>query len=310
VTVKPFFAALVLLGGIAVAQEKQLCFTIDDLPLVTYGINDTTYKRAVSEKLIHALVSNGIPAIGFVNESKLYPGYGLNAFEVSLLEHWVDAGLDLGNHTFSHPDFNKVNCVEFFEDVIKGETISRALLEKAGKKLQYFRHPFLHTGATEAKADSLSWFLARRGYTVAPVTIDDDDYLFAVAYHRARASEDTALAEKIGHDYVAYMQEKLRYFDHESELLFDRPIRQILLIHASRLNADYVDSLALMCVNNGYRFVDLATALSDEVYRKPIGAHGDMGISWLDRWALDEGRPKSFFKDEPEVPGYIAQMAK
>ena len=106
--------------------------------------------------------------------------------------------MDLGNHTFSHPDYNSVAFKDYSEDILKGETITKKILHKKGKSLRYFRHPFLHVGNSKIKADSLSDFLLKKGYKVAPVTIDNDDYLFALAYKRAAVKKDTKIYYKIG----------------------------------------------------------------------------------------------------------------
>ena len=48
---------------------------------------------------------------------------------------------------------------------------------------RYFRHPFLHVGQdTSSSAARFEKFLAARGYTVAPVTMDNDDFVYAAAY--------------------------------------------------------------------------------------------------------------------------------
>jgi hypothetical protein len=101
----------------------------------------------------------------------------------------------------------------------------------------YFRHPFLHVGNTKSKADSLEEFLNNNGYTVAPVTVDNEDYLFALAYKRALAKNDIELAKRIGTDYISYMEEKIIYYEQQTIELFGRNICQILLVHASALNS-------------------------------------------------------------------------
>jgi peptidoglycan/xylan/chitin deacetylase (PgdA/CDA1 family) len=277
---------------------------------VSYGVSDTSFQSGVMNGLVHTLASEHIPAVGFVNEQKLYGSAGLLPFQVSLLERWIDSGMELGNHTYSHPSINNISCREFFSDVIRGETVTKELLKKQGKPLRYFRHPFLNVGNTKEKADSLSTMLAERGYTVAPVTVDNDDYLFAVVYHRALVKKDTSFAARIGRDYIAYMHNKLQYYEREAVTLFGRPIAQILLMHASRLNADHLEALVAMIRTSGYQFVDLATALKDEAYRTPVTVYRNFGITWLDRWALSQGKPGSFFKDEPDVPAYIREGAK
>ena len=179
------FSISCLTIALSLERKKQICFTIDDLPLVTYGIRDTLYQEAVLNKLIRSLKKHEIPAIGFVNENKLYSGKKIDQFQVRQLLKWIDHGLEIGNHTFSHPDYNKVSLNKFTEDILKGEIITKEILSERGKSIKYFRHPMLHMGNTKSKADSLNDFLEKHNYIVAPVTIDNDDYLFAVAYHRA-----------------------------------------------------------------------------------------------------------------------------
>ena len=291
-------------------QTKQLCFSFDDLPLVSYGINDTVYQQKLMSKLINSLKNNKIPAIGFVNEKKLYTDGKLNQFQVELLKSWVHNGLDLGNHTYSHPDYNNVSLDYFTNDLLKGEKITKKILKSKGKTLKYFRHPYLHVGNTKAKADSLKNYLHQHGYIAAPVSIDNEDYLFALAYKRAQEKDDTDLMLKIGHDYINYMEEKLKYFETEAQSLFGRDIKQILLLHASSLNSDYVDSLAIMCRKNKYEFINMDNALKDEVYKTPITVYGKWGISWLDKWAMSAGKKGDFFKGDPETPEYIKVLSK
>jgi peptidoglycan/xylan/chitin deacetylase (PgdA/CDA1 family) len=287
------------------AQQKQVCITIDDMPLVTYGISDTVYQKSMMDKLIAALKANAIPAMGFVNEIKLYNNDQLIPFQVQLLKNWLAVGLDLGNHTYSHPDYNLLSPTDFFKEIIKGEQVTSKLLAANNKKITYFRHPFLHVGNTKSKSDSLSQFLADHNYIAAPVTIDNEDYLFAVAYKRAQDKHDTKLIKQIGSDYITYMEQKLLYFERQSHALFGRPIKQILLLHANALNADYLPALATMLLKNNYEIISLPKALEDEAYQTPITVYGKWGISWIDRWALSQGKKGDFFKGDPETPAYI-----
>ena len=304
------FIVLFFSGLVSSGQSKQVCFSFDDLPVVSYGLSDTVYQKGIIDKLIVSLVRNKIPAIGFVNEIKLHDNDVINRFQLELLNSWVDNGLDLGNHTYSHPDYNSVSFEVFTQDLIKGETITRNILNSKGKSVRYFRHPFLHTGNTKARADSLNYFLFKKGYLVAPVTIDNEDYLFASAYYKAGRKKDKELMSQIGHDYITYMEKKLKYFEIQSDSLFGRKIKQILLLHVSSLNSDYIDSLVLMFQRNSYIFVDMDRALEDKVYQTEITRFGNWGISWIDRWALSMGKKGSFFKDEPLTPEYIRKLSE
>lgn len=302
---------LIFLGNyLSIAQNKHVCFTIDDLPTVTYGINDTTYQEQLTRNLVTKVKAAGVPATAFVNEIKLHPNGQLSKFQIKLLQLWLDHGLELGNHSYSHFDYNNTSFDQFTSDIIKGEKITSELMRKKNLKLRYFRHPFLHVGQTKPKADSLENFLRGHGYTVAPVTLDNDEYLFALAYHRAKAKNDEQLAARIGNDYITYMEQKLRYFERTSTELFGRNVKHILLIHANALNAEYMDELTAMFVKNGYSFVSLDNAMTDPAYKHDVNVFGRWGISWVDRWAMTEKKGKDFFREEPSTPEYIAEMTR
>lgn len=304
------FVLLLLGAAPLLAQKRQLCITYDDLPVVDYGNHNPIYHKQLTDRLVHTLVKYQIPAIGFVNERKMYKNGKADPAQLKLLESWADHGLQLGNHTFSHPDYNNVSYREFTADILRGEILTRKVLRAKGEELRYFRHPFLHVGATRERADSLDAFLSAHGYTVAPVTIDNEDYLFALAYHRAHLKKDSAMMRRIGTDFITYIEAKLHYYEKQSVALFGREIPQILLLHASLLNSDYAEKLASLFVRNNYIFVGLGKALEEDAYRTPVTVFGKWGISWIDKWALSQGRKGEFFKDDPATPDYIVQMAK
>jgi peptidoglycan/xylan/chitin deacetylase (PgdA/CDA1 family) len=310
-SLKFYYLIIVLLfSSLVWAQQKQVCFSIDDLPVVSYGMNDTSFQKEITAKLIASFTRNHIPAIGFVIAKKLLNDTLKSPFQISLVERWIDCGFDIGNHTYSHPDYNSVSLKDYTNDLLKGEVIIKELLNRKGRHLKYFRHPYLHLGNTKLKADSLSDFLAQQGSTIAPVTIDTDDYLFALAYKRACEKNDTVLYQRIGQDYLAYMEKKILFYEQQAQALFARNIPQILLVHASWLNAEFMDSLALIYRSHGYTFINMEKALEDTVYQTAITAFGKWGISWLDRWALSWGKQKDFFKDDPVPPEYVMKLTK
>jgi len=90
----------------------------------------------------------------------------------------------------------------------------------------------------------------------------------------------------------------------QTEALFNRNIRHILLLHASFLNSIYLDSIVTLFKKNNYSFISLDEALEDPVYDNEITRFGNWGISWIDRWALTLGKKGDFFKDEPVPPAY------
>jgi peptidoglycan/xylan/chitin deacetylase (PgdA/CDA1 family) len=54
-----------------------------------------------------------VPAIGFVIGEKLMNGPVADQNQLNLLEHWLEAGFDLGNHTFSHDGYNDMSATAY-----------------------------------------------------------------------------------------------------------------------------------------------------------------------------------------------------
>ena len=308
---KLILSILFFCGVLYYGQKNQVCFTFDDLPVAALSFKSNDFQKSVTVKILTALKKHNIPAIGFVNEIKLYDNNQPDTSEINLLKMWLDAGLDLGNHTFSHMDYHKVNTKKYFDDILKGEKITKPLMASYGKLIRYFRHPYLHAGETKEKTDSLNIFLKRIGYIEAPVTIDNSDWIFSSAYDSAMVKKDTSLMKSIGTTYIDYMERKLKYFEKQSNKLFGRNIRQILLIHANAINSDYLNELAIMYESNNYKFVSISKALEDKAYLTSIVVFNrNWGISWLDRWALSQGKKGEFFMDEPTTPENIMKLAK
>ena len=301
---------LLLLCTPLAAQQKTtrtIAITIDDLPVVSTR-TDLRTGQEITRKILGHLKEANAPAIGFVNENKLYAGQKRDQDQIALLQMWLDAGLELGNHTYSHRSLNRIELADYEADLLKGELITKELLRKKGREMRYFRHPFLQTGRTMEVKAAFDQFLREHGYIIAPISFDNADYIFSRAYDNAFDKNDPELMRRVGEAYVPYMESKLAYWERQSVRLFGRDMSQTLLIHANFINSDYFDDLAAMLKRRGYRFVTLEKALRDDAYRLPDTYIGPAGISWLHRWARDKGR-EYIIPDEPKVPEFVLKAS-
>ena len=280
------------------------------MPIAGVVPHDLASSRAITSKLLAAITAHRIPAVGFVNEGKLHGDRGVDATRVDLLRMWLDAGVELGNHTYSHLDLNRTPLDTFEEDVLQGERVTRPLLCARGMRLRFFRHPFLHTGRDLETKRQFESFLVAHGYRIAPVTIDNDEYIFAAAYDRASARGDRDLMRRVAAAYVPYMAAKLAFFERNSRDLVGYEMRQILLLHANAMNAEHFGAVARMIERRGYRFITLDRALEDAAYESADTYVGSGGITWIHRWALSKGVAKKFFAGEPAVPAFVANAAQ
>lgn len=288
------------------AQERTVTVTFDDLP---YQAPDSELcDPAVAMRLTRDFVDMLRPldthAVAFVNEGK-----GCEARRAELLPPmltvWLDAGLELGNHTFSHPSLNAFPVDEWLAEVDLGAEVTRPLLAARGQTLRWFRHPYLHTGETVEKKAAAAEGLAARGYVVAPVTLNNDDWMFAALYRRAENAGDTALQTRIGEAYVAYMAEVLDHWEpYSAELTGGREPAQILLLHANTLNRDWYPRIHALYLSRGYRFIPLDETLRDPVYALPDNWVRNNGVSWLHHWTATAGRRVRW---EPEPPAWITE---
>ncbi|HXV76118.1 MAG TPA: polysaccharide deacetylase family protein [Candidatus Polarisedimenticolaceae bacterium] len=304
-------AAAVFAAGtlFAAGPARRVAVTIDDLPVVSPTLTDNAAWRRITTDLLAALDEHEVPAVGFVNEKKLHAGDEVDPERVALLVAWLDAGFELGNHTFSHPDLHRVELETFLDDVVRGERVTRPLLAGRERRLVWFRHPYLHTGRDRETREAVHALLDRHGYRVAPVTIDNSEWIFARAYDLAQSRDDETSMKRIADGYVGYMDRKFAYFERQTDELFGRAIPHVLLIHANQLNADHFGRLAVAIRARGYVFVGLDEVLEDEAYRSPDDYFGAGGISWLHRWALTRGKSGEFFRGEPLTPEFVKQAA-
>jgi peptidoglycan/xylan/chitin deacetylase (PgdA/CDA1 family) len=302
-TLLSLLVALSVSPACAQGPPRAVAVTFDDLPVARYG--GLVEAQSVTRRLVAQVEALDIPAIGFVNESKV-DVEGEEAERTALLQMWLDAGLSLGNHTYSHPSLWSTPLPEFERDVERGERVTARLLEERGQSLRYFRHPYLNTGPDLETKEAFERYLVRRGYTVAPVTLDNDDFAYALAYDNALAASDSSLVQRIVADYLRYMNETAAFYERLSERALGREPAQVLLLHANALNADHLDSLVEMFRDRGYEFVTLERALEDPAYNRPDEYVGRSGLSWIQRWAITrDGDPGT----QPPSPEWVREIA-
>ncbi len=283
--------------------RATIALTFDDLPALTI-LKDQASVNYLNTKLLKGLKRHKIPAIGFVNESKLDELD--RPQQIRILERWLDASMDLGNHTFSHESPNILGAASYTADIARGEPVTRGLLAAKHRRIGWFRHPYLETGTPEAVKREINDWLRAHGYRIAPVTIDANDWEFAEPYEDAVARQDDTRRKHIRAVYLDYTAKSLRWYRSAARALFGRDIAYVMLLHATRLNADSIDELARILKREQLTSVTLEQAMNDPAYRTTDPYAGKDGIEWLERWSM------SLHKDLPwntylEVPKEIEQ---
>jgi peptidoglycan/xylan/chitin deacetylase (PgdA/CDA1 family) len=298
--------ALALLLADPAPAARTVAITLDDL--TGTGARSLKELAQMNRQVLAALRGARAPAIGFVNEGKLQIT-GERDTRVEILRSWLEAGMTLGNHGYGHQDLSKIPLSEYQDDVVRGEVITRGLLQDRKLPLVYYRHPYTHTGPTAEVKQAFERFLAERKYKEAPFTIEHSDWIFAAVYSDAVDRGDRKQAASIRAGYLAYLDRMCAWFEELARDTFGRDIPQILLTHVNRLNADALPDVLAVLDKRGYRFITLDEALADNAYRTADDYVGKNGPSWLHRWRVARKLPPRL-RDEPDVPPEVQALWK
>jgi peptidoglycan/xylan/chitin deacetylase (PgdA/CDA1 family) len=258
-----------------VPQPPAVAVTIDDLPWIgAVGPLDT--RADALHRMIDAFVTRSVPALGFANCDRAGAG-------APLLRMWVDAGLELGNHTAAHLDLNVAPLQQWLRDVQSCHDTVRAITSATQI---YFRYPFLHQGPTAERQAAALTLLAELQSPVAHVSIDNSDWILAVAYGNAINAGDSARARAVGDAFVEHILTMTQHYQQVARQRIGRDVPHVLLLHANLLVADHVGTLLdRLRTEHGFSFVTVEAAQRDPVYTRPDGYTGGQGLSWLYRMA-------------------------
>ncbi len=273
--------------------KRQVAVTIDDGPAVGVG-NSLERFVDVSSQIRNAFVAEQVPAIMFVNEQQLNVN-GQRDARANVLDAWLRSNLDLGNHTYSHKNLNDVELWQYFDEIVKGEVITRAVLKSHNQELKWFRYPFLASSSGE-KAKAVEDFLTQRNYRIAPVTVDYADYSFASTYSRAVRAGDKDQSELIVRSVLTAIDTAFERAEGQSKKLLGYEIPLILLIHCNELNAHHLAPSLSRIRDRGYEFVSLDQAMEHPIYKSsnlPAGAMGGSFFSGLARTLERSSTPNS-----------------
>lgn len=286
-------------------SSRRIAITVDDLPaarraFLTSELEEFDSFRNRQRGFLKALHKRKAPVAGFLTEGWRPHAWSREQLEI-LLSDWLDSGAALGNHTFSHVDLHEVGLERFRADLVLGEAVLGSLLARYGRRLEYVRHPYLHTGLDGEERRALNQYLRERSYRIAPVTVDTQDWIFAEIYAwAARRGDEPRRAEAV-EAYQRYLGELV---DHVERICpaerGDEP-PQVLLLHASALNYDHISGVLNVFTERGYRFVSLDEALAHPAYEEEVPALG----SWVHGWRNLQGLDPA---PDPDPAPYLGNL--
>lgn len=283
------FLLAVLLATAASAQQtagRPLLVTIDDLPISATRLHsDPAERERITRGMLDVLRKHKVPAIAFVTWDRV-----LTPADKDLLRLWMEAGHELGNHTFRHLNYTRTAPAEYIADAEKARQEIAAL---AGRPVRFFRFPFLREGDTEAKLDAMRAYLAESGQRNVPVTLDNQDWSFEQPWVEARRKGDEAAMARVAEEYHESLHLDIRHHEETGDELFGRPVAQVLLLHGLEVSAAQWDRLFTWLRERGYRFATADEVLADPALSEPHRYVGTYGPGLWDRLGEQRGTAKA-----------------
>jgi peptidoglycan/xylan/chitin deacetylase (PgdA/CDA1 family) len=264
-------AGLKVLPVLANAPAPQFSITMDD-----FFWQDPVKLTAVerNDAILKTFRAHSIKAALFVIGRNAQAKEGKQ-----LLRLWNDAGHLIGNHTYSHRNFNapENNLRSYEDDILRAE----AVLQEFPRFRKYFRFPMLKEGDTAAKRDGLREFLASRGYRTGHVTIDTSDW-YIDSRLTARLQKDPNADVKPYRDYyLEHMWSRAEYYNDLAQRVLGRPVKHTVLVHFNLLNGLFLNDVIEMLQSKGWQAIDAEEAFGDPVFAaKPKILPAGESIVW------------------------------
>ena len=257
--------------SVARNTAPQFSITMDDFHW------QNPVKLTASERnnaILNSLHSHSIKAALFVLGRNIVAAEGKQ-----LLSAWDTAGHMIGNHTYSHRNYNAPGTVvaDYQQEILRAE----ALLKDFPHFRKYFRFPLLKEGETAVKRDAMRSFLAQHGYRTGHVTIDNSDWAIDNRL-TARLKKDAAADVKPYRDYyMEHMWARAEYYDSLAKRVLGRPVKHTVLVHFNLLNGLFLGDLIEMFKSKGWQPIDAETAFEDPVFSaKPKVFPAGESIVW------------------------------
>lgn len=260
----------------------EVAITVDDLP-ANGDLSSNSTRMKIADKMLKVFHKHHITGVyGMINASQVK-----NKSDLLILQKWIKQGQYLGSHTYSHLDLAKTNIDDYIADIQKNESLLNQLMKDNNYK--YFRYPYLAEGNTQEKRDTIRQFLFANQYHLTPVTVDFFEYEWIDPYVRCLNNKDKNAITWLKQSYLEQSLNALIIAHELSTFLFQRDIKNILLIHINEITADMLDEMLTAYEGQGVKFIPLSEALSDDVYKINSNILNDRSYTFLNQVRLARG---------------------
>ncbi len=182
------------------------------------------------------------------------------------LRDWRAAGMNIGNHTFSHPALDNVTAASYEANIARNEPYLRQFAGKSN--WHWFRYPYLEEGNTVAKHEAVRKWLHAHHYRIEEVTLNFNDDDWSDAYFRCKDRNDTAAIAWLEASYMQNAAEYIPLEREEQQVAFGHEIPNVLLLHATEFTTLMLPRLIHMLQQQGFRFSTVPKVERNRAYHQ------------------------------------------
>lgn len=245
---------LVLLFSLLLSSAvtaKQLAITFDDSPRQAEGYYDGPTRAKL---LIDELNKHNINQVAFFSVANKLDKEGQQR-----LQTYNDAGHLIANHTFSHPDFNKMKLSDYQQNFVKAHN----KLKGYSNFVNWFRFPYLREGDTLEKRDGFRQTLQQHNYFNAYITLNNYDWYIENLFQNALREKQKINYEALQNLYVDIMVEGIEYYDQLAIQHLGRSPKHVLLAHEMDVTAMFIGDLVEKLREKGWQVITPKEAYED-----------------------------------------------
>jgi len=253
----------------APAIGQTIALTFDDGPDMadTTGLSAADRNAAILKQLAEA----DVKSILFVTRVDADPKRN------DLIRQWGIQGHQIGNHTATHPNFNKISLAAYEQELL---ICDLAIRDMPGFTRR-FRFPYLKEGDTVEKRDGFREFLVANTYATGPVSVDASDWYYSERLSDRLKKDPRADRRPYRDAYLRHLYDRARYYDGLSRAVLGRSVAHVLLLHHNLINALFLKDVIQMFKNRGWTLIDSEVAFKDPVYAmRPDSLPAGESILW------------------------------
>ena len=251
--------------------RPQVAITMDD-PSVDIGTLMTWHEA--NRRLLDLFAQRRLKVALFVCGMRVDQPEGQR-----LLSDWDKEGHMLGNHSYSHLNFNEANVTyeRFLSDFARNEPILQPYIHQTNM----FRYPGLKEGDTAKKRDGFRAFLKSRGYRNGCVTIDTSDW-YVDKRMRERLTKDSSAPKEPYRDFlISHLLDRANFYRQLAIDTLGHEIQHTILLHYRPIEALFLADVMSAFEKAGWEWINADQAFDDPVFlHEPQSLPAGESIVW------------------------------